>query len=108
MTDLQRAVNALEDAGFYVHRAEENFSKKNDLERGVESTPAICLRIMPWKPGDLGEPKGLGIIYWNGDQVSGDWDEVYFDSHEAAEKAGWVIDEVVNGVYLGHQEEEKE
>ena len=47
--------------------------------------------------------KGIEILYWNGDQVSGDWDTVYFESLQAAEEAGWVIDETIElGRCLGH------
>jgi hypothetical protein len=48
--------------------------------------------------------KGFELVYWAGDEVSGDWDAAAFESRAAAEKAGWIIDEVVNGNHLGHFE----
>jgi hypothetical protein len=42
------------------------------------------------------------IVYWSGSEVDGDWDQAEFESLAAAEKAGWVVDETVNGVLLGH------
>jgi hypothetical protein len=44
----------------------------------------------------------IEIVYWKGDCVTGDWDAVAFESRERAEAAGWVVDEVVNGVNKGH------
>ena len=46
--------------------------------------------------------KGIEILYWNSDQVSGDWDAVYFESLKAVKEAGRVIDEVKHGGFFGH------
>jgi hypothetical protein len=49
-TDLQKAVDALEDAGFHVDRAyEENNRDAGNLTEGFQQlkTGAICLRIAP-------------------------------------------------------------
>ena len=42
------------------------------------------------------------LIFWKGDAVNGDWDAVTFESREAAERSGWVIDSVANGNHMGH------
>jgi hypothetical protein len=52
----------------------------------------------------------IEILFWDGNEVSGDWDEVRFDSRAEAEQAGWVIDEVVDqeaGRFKGHRHGEE-
>jgi hypothetical protein len=49
-TDLQKAINVLEDAGFHVDRAyEENNRDAGNTDGDYQHSPtgAICLRITP-------------------------------------------------------------
>jgi hypothetical protein len=52
MTDLQRAVNVLEEAGFHVSRAYEESSRDSQRDGGSWewTTGALCLRVIPQKP----------------------------------------------------------
>jgi hypothetical protein len=56
-TDLQKAVDALEDAGFHVDRAyeENNRDAGNTAWIQHNATGAICLRITPVKKSEIAE-----------------------------------------------------